>query len=393
MKFHISDNFCTIYKLKLHQLQNFLVNHGHEPTEIPGDADIVISGVCAAFDADEARSIQLMKNSDRYHAEHAVIGYLVEVGPDKILGAKRYRTWEFDKLARDLTGVTCHQYDDLALPSVFRSVADYRVFDPTRRFVGVATGCGFDCSYCPHKLGAGPLRSRPAQAVLDDVTAAMEDGARIIHLTGLDTASYGADLGGDFGSLVLSVLGGVDDRAVFHIAQFNPEGINRPDAFDAMVKACSDSRVVDLQFPIQTGSARLLDLMRRAYSIETVRRFVRAVRQANPNIFLRTDVMLGFPTETPDDVEATIELVAALFDEAAVYTFENKAGTPIFEFAAEHELPREEKRARLSLVTERLEAAGLLVHSGGQRIQTLRAADAAKTSGTAACGAASRAGG
>lgn len=379
MNVYMKDNFCTIYKLKFHQLQRFLEEKGLKPVEDLNAADVVISGVCAAFDADEARAISIMKKNAGRHVPHYTIGCLVGVNPESLVTDHSYRTWEFARLARDLTGVDDPGYDNAPLPSLFRSREDYRIFDPARRFVGVTTGCGFECSYCPHKVGAGGVSSRPMDVVVSDVRTAIAEGARIIHLTGLDTASYGREIGENFGRLLTAVLAGVGDEAVFHIAQFNPEGLGIGEEFETLLRACSDHRVVDIQLPVQTASERLLGLMKRYYRIASVRSFVERLRVANPKVFLRTDVMLGFPTETPAEVGATVELVAELFDEAAVYTYERKSGTPIADVPPEWEISQAEKKQRLKRVTEGLQAAGVLVHSGGQRISSLLEADKAKS--------------
>ena len=378
MKVYMKDNFCTIYKLKFHQLQRYLSENGLEAVENIESADVVISGVCAAFDADEARAISIMKKNAKRHVPHYTIGCLVGVNPGQLVTDWSYRTWEFAKLAHDLTGVDELDYDNAPLPSLFRSKEDYRIFDATRRFVGVTTGCGFECSYCPHKVGAGGVSSRPMDVVVADVRTAISEGARIIHLTGLDTASYGREIGENFGRLLTSILASVGTDTVFHIAQFNPEGLGTGEDFETLLRACSDPRVVDIQLPIQTANKRLLGLMKRDYQVSVVQRFVERVRVANPRVFLRTDVMVGFPTENFSDVEETIQLTAKLFNEAAIYTYERKAGTPIAEVPSEWEISPTEKRGRLRLVSERLQAAGVLIHSGGQKLSSLLDADKVK---------------
>ena len=374
----MKDNFCTIYKLKFHQLQQFLLANGLIPVETPDDADVVISGVCAAFDADEARAISIMKKNAARHVPHYTIGCLVSVNPARLVSDYSYRTWEFAKLARDLTGVDDPGYDNAPLPSLFRAKEDYRIFDSTRRFVGVTTGCGFECSYCPHKIGAGGVSSRPVEMVIADVRAAIADGARIIHLTGLDTASYGKESGDSFGRLLCAVLANVGNEAVFHIAQFNPEGLAAADGFAAFLEGCADPRVVDVQLPIQTASGRLLAMMKRNYQAADVQTFVDRLRSANPRIFLRTDVMVGVPSETQSDIDDTIRLVSQLFNEAAVYSYERKEGTPIAEVPVEWEIAPAEKRRRVRAVVEQLRTAGVLVHSGGQKLSSLLSADRSK---------------
>jgi tRNA A37 methylthiotransferase MiaB len=216
------------------------------------------------------------------------------------------------------------------------------------------------------------------EVVMADIRSAIADGARIIHLTGLDTASYGRDISENFGHLLAAVLANVGHEAVFHIAQFNPEGIGTGEDFEILLQACSDPRVVDIQLPIQTASERLLSLMKRDYRISAVRSFIERLKAANPKVFLRTDLMVGFPTETLSDVEESIQIALDLFNEVAIYTYERKAGTPIADLPIEQEFPRTEKILRLTRVANQLKAGGVLVHSGGQKLSSLINADKAK---------------
>lgn len=379
MKIYICDNFCSIYKLKMAQLQVCLAAHGYLAVQTPDEADLTISGVCAAFEADEARSVRIMEINGHRRIPHYVIGCLVGVNPAKVTGDHLYHTWEFAKLARDLTGVDIAGYDNAYLPSQFRSPEDYRVYDPLRRFVGITTGCGFDCSYCPHKLGAGAVVSRPADHILREVRQCLAEGAHIIHLTGLDTASYGQEIDSSFGRLLTLILDRIQDDVHFHIAQFNPEGILDPDEFARLREACCDPRVADFQIPVQTASPRLLRMMHRHYEVDAIASFIAEIRRRNPRLFFRTDVMVGFPSEHLDELEETVDCVARSFNEAAVYSFERKEGTPIAQLhALADEFSPQEKQRRVEHVTQRLLSAGLLVHSGAQRIHSLLQADRAK---------------
>ncbi|MBK6632541.1 MAG: hypothetical protein IPG33_16710 [Betaproteobacteria bacterium] len=175
------------------------------------------------------------------------------------------------------------------------------------------------------------------------------------------------------------MLAGVGNEAVFHIAQFNPEGLGAGDDFETLLRACSDPRVVDIQLPVQTASERLLLLMKREYRIASVRSFVERLKEANPKVFLRTDVMLVSRPKLPRGRRNGPARGRRLFNEAAVYTYERKSGTPIAEVPAEWEIPQQEKKRRLKQVSEQLQAAGVLVHSGGQKISSLFEADKTKS--------------
>ena len=144
-----------------------------------------------------------------------------------------------------------------------------------------------------------------------------------------------------------------------------------------MVQCCCDRRVTDLQLPIQTTSSRLLKLMNRKYTASSVVAFVEQVHHTNDTLFLRTDLIVGFPTETQEELEESLMFVIRYFDEVAVYGFELKKGTPIAATSLDM-WDSETIAKRVQEATSRLDKAGLLVHSGGQEVLSLSLSDQKK---------------
>ena len=379
MRIHIRDNLCTVYKLNLHRIQRYLLANGHAAVSTPEEADIIIAGVCAAFDADEQRSHRMLLDLAGHARPLFVIGCLATVRPELIPSAATavFASWQYRQLADALAPHPLVAWRDVECPGEFRCRADYRIPDPTRRFVMVSLGCAFDCSYCPHKLGAGESESRPIDEILAQIQRLLDDGTKSIVLTGVDTASYGLDNGSSFATLLERILALPNNSARYHIAQFNPEALNSVRQREQMVQCCSDERVVDLQLPIQTTSDRLLSLMRRNYNVTQIAEFVADVRSHNPGLFMRTDLLVGFPTEMEEELIRTVEFTARHFNEAAVYGFELKTGTPIASSSLGF-WDRDTIAQRTAWASSVLRDAGLLVHSGGQEIESLELSDLAK---------------
>jgi tRNA A37 methylthiotransferase MiaB len=257
-------------------------------------------------------------------------------------------------------------------PGSFRRESDYRVPDLSRRFVVISSGCAYDCSYCSHKLGAGGLVSRPVDDILDQVRSySRADEVKRMVLTGLDTASYGKDLGVTFADLFKRVLENAAPHVEFAVAQFNPEGLGDEHARQLLLECCGDSRLVDFQLPIQTTSERLLQFMARHYRLKDVVDFVSECRRTNPGIRLRTDIMVGFPSETEAEFLDTVDMVSKYFDEIAVYGFEPKQGTPAFEQASSASVSGSVVRERMQVARDTIASRGVAVHSGGQDLNSL----------------------
>lgn len=366
---------CTIYKLMIHKMQNVLLDNGYKLVGTPSDADILLAGVCAAFEADEQRSIVIVEKLTKVGKPLFVYGCMTQVSPDKldIYPPLQYASWEADNLMRVLTeggNGTCSIYKG-AIPDTFRKKSDYRVYNPKKRFIGISTGCSFECSYCPHKKGAGDIRSISQKDIIDTIAKTTDSGGETIVLTGIDTACYGSDIGTSYHALLQEILQSIDSRINIHIAQFNPEGLFLSPAYpQMMIDLWSDPRIKDIQLPIQTGSQRLLALMNRHYSMDSLDTFLSSLKRKNSKAMLRTDLMIGFPTETIEELELSIAFTIRHYSEVALYVFEMKQGTPISNMDMPI-VPSDEAQQRLKYASNKLHAAGLLVHSGSQRIETL----------------------
>lgn len=290
-------------------------------------------------------------------------------------GTLTYPSWDYQRLAEDLVPNPVIQWNAVPLPTNFRAREDYRVYNPKRHFVGISSGCSFACSYCPHKIGAGDIVSRLPSEIISTVQELIDDQAETIIITGTDTAAYGRDINYSFPRLAHDILGIPNNFTKFHIAQFNPEGLF--DELSTMIDCCSNKLVADIQLPIQTTSVRLLQLMNRKYSPEGVKGFIEKVREMNTELMFRTDLMVGFPTETENELEDTIDFAIQYFDEIAVYAFEYKHCVPLASLNL-HIFPPQEIQRRQDYARERLKSAGKLVHSGGQDIESLLLSDNTK---------------
>ena len=160
-KIFINENMCTIYKLIFHKIQNILIKSGFELVNDSFDSDLCIAGVCAAFNADEDRSVEIVDNMLEAGKPVYAYGCMTQVSPDKLYSCRQFASWRPDYLIKELTNGDLALWHTEVLPNGFRYKSDYRVYNPKKRFLGISTGCSFECSYCPHKKGAGNIVSIP----------------------------------------------------------------------------------------------------------------------------------------------------------------------------------------------------------------------------------------
>lgn len=217
-------------------------------------------------------------------------------------------------------------------------------------FVNVSFGCDNYCSYCIVPHVRGPERSRPVQAVVDEVVRLARAGVREVTLLGQNVNSYGRDLGGGTGFPEL--LASVDKEGARHgLARLRFTTSHPRDLSDGLIEAMATLPTVceHLHLPVQAGSDRVLAAMNRGYTRDRYLSLVRRLREAIPEVGLTTDIIVGFPGETDEDFEATLDLVRrARFDAAFTFAYSRRRGTPAAQLP--DQLPLQAKRERLAVL-------------------------------------------
>ena len=172
--------------------------------------------------------------------------------------------------------------------------------------VNVGRGCLGNCSYCAIKFVWGRMQSRPLSDVLKDFRACVEinDKAKVISLETQDLGSYGLDIN----STVVQLLNGlfkVKGGYKIAVKHFNVNWIIKyySDLEEIFVKNADKIHYINV--PIQSGSDRMLELMRRPYRIEDARKAIISLKKKLPNVWIWADIMVGFPDETSEDFEDT----------------------------------------------------------------------------------------
>ena len=215
----------------------------------------------------------------------------------------------------------------------------------TQAFVNIMQGCDNFCAYCIVPYTRGRQKSRSSRAVLDECRDLVAGGAREITLLGQNVNSFGQDRHGDgtrFAQLLEQVcdLPGLE-RVRFttsHPKDIDPEVIA---AFGRLDKLCPH-----LHLPLQSGSNRVLGVMGRKYTRDDYLGIVDKLRRARPGIVLTTDLIVGFPGETEQDFEATMQTVRGVcFDSSYSFKYSDRPGVRAARM--EPKVPEEVKAERL----------------------------------------------
>ena len=195
-------------------------------------------------------------------------------------------------------------------------------------YVKIAEGCSNDCSYCTLPLIRGPLRSRPSEEIVSEVTHLAQQGVQEINLVAQDVTAYGRDWdssrSGSLGTL-LTQLERVEGIHWIRLLYCHPAHLDE----DTIARMGDMEGICPyLDLPIQHVSRPILSAMGRPYDEERLRGLIEKVRSARPDVALRTTVMVGFPGETDRDVEQLLAFLRDIrFHHLGVFCYSPEEGT------------------------------------------------------------------
>ncbi len=180
--------------------------------------------------------------------------------------------------------------------------------------IPVSEGCLSSCSFCETKFARGPLNSFSEELLLKAIELNVRKGSREIELTSQDTGAYGLDRRTNIANLVKQASQIEGDFRI-RIGMLNPEHLHR--FFDDLIDAMKSKKVYKfLHIPVQSGSDKVLHDMRRHYSVEEFMRFADEARK-KVGASIATDIIVGYPTESSDDFEMTVQLLKKLRPDVA----------------------------------------------------------------------------
>jgi threonylcarbamoyladenosine tRNA methylthiotransferase CDKAL1 len=193
--------------------------------------------------------------------------------------------------------------------------------------IRVARGCMGECTYCAIRFSAGPLRSKPLDDVLAEFDSGLHRGFTEFKIIAGDSGAFGQDLGTNIVELLTEIM---RRQAEFRLSvlDFNIKWLLAYRAELVRLFSENQRRIRFLSFPIESGSERIIQLMNRGHSAGDARDVLRTLRSAAPALFLETQVIVGFPGETEQDYEDTVQLLRAVgFDRVDIYDYSDRPKT------------------------------------------------------------------
>ena len=320
-------------KVNAYESEYILSSFKDRGYEITNDiADIYIVNTCSVTNTSDAKSRKVINRLIRENPNSIIVvmGCMIEANKDMeipgvslIIGNKDknkvvdlVEAYLKDKQVRK---ILYDNFDDN-----FEDMFITNMTSHTRAFVKIQDGCENFCSYCIIPYTRGKQRSKDPDLVIKEIETLVSNGYKEIVLTGIHTGHYGSDLQTTFPDLLKRIVK-INGLERLRISSIEITELN--DEFFEVLKA-NPIIVSHLHIPLQAGSDTVLQAMNRKYLTNYFEAKVKKIREIRPDISLTTDVIVGFPGETEEEFQETLDFVSKIkFTKVHVFPYSRRKGT------------------------------------------------------------------
>lgn len=342
-KVFVHSNGCVPNKLEGKKISDLFADIGWTIINQPETADIIVMNFCgySGNKIDESRKIADNLNTiRRKDSELILTGCMDRISPDFKNAFPFGRIIEFSEFSR-VFGIP----DPLDNLFVSDNLVD--VLETTKKDIfNIVTskGCLGTCSYCAIRRARGKLKSKTIDQIINDFYRGIDLGYKKFILWADDLGAYGHDISSSY----IELLGRLIEARIktdyqLYLHRLNPQWI--VSRYSELKELLKSNKIRLLYTPIESGSPRVLNLMQRPYRIEKVICCLKEIKAQFQDIKLKTDIMIGFPSETNEDFEQTLHAIQEIkFDELVVFNYSGVSDTPADQM--KDQIPEHEKEQR-----------------------------------------------
>ncbi|PNL93061.1 tRNA (N6-isopentenyl adenosine(37)-C2)-methylthiotransferase MiaB [Aggregatibacter aphrophilus] len=366
-KLHIKTWGCQMNEYDSSKMADLLHStHGLELTDVPEEADVLLLNTCSIREKAQEKVFHQLGRWKELKKSNPKL--LIGVGGcvasqegehirtrapyvDIVFGPQTLH--RLPEMINQIRGGKSSVVD-ISFPEIekFDRLPEPRAEGPTA-FVSIMEGCNKYCTYCVVPYTRGEEVSRPVDDILFEIAQLAEQGVREVNLLGQNVNAYrGPTYDGEICTFaeLLRLVAAIDgiDRLRFttsHPIEFTDDIID--------VYRDTPELVSFLHLPVQSGSDRILTMMKRGHTAIEYKSIIRKLKAVRPNIQISSDFIVGFPGETEEDFEQTMNLIAQVnFDMSFSFIYSARPGTPAADYP--DDVTEDEKKQRLYLLQQRI---------------------------------------
>jgi len=352
---------CKVNTYESEYVINELKKAGYEIKNFDDVCDVYIINTCTVTNNSDSKSRKMIRQAIKRNPNACVVamGCFIAANPDiqidglDIIIGNKDKSKIVELLDEYFKNKDVMRLQYIGRLKEFEDMYISNFPGRTRAFVKIQDGCDNFCTYCIIPFVRGKCRSKDESEVIKEVTDLVKNGYKEVVLTGIHTGSYGEDLDTDFADL-LEKLVKIDGLLRLRISSIETTELN-----EKVLNVLRNSKVLvdHLHIPIQAGSNEILKAMNRKYDLDFFFNKIKEIRDIRPNIAISTDVIVGFPSETEELFQTTIDTCRRLeFSKLHVFPYSERRGTASSRMSGkidEHE--KKERSRKLIEVSKELE--------------------------------------
>ena len=326
---------CKVNQYETEAMTELFKEKGYTVNSFDEKSDIYVINTCTVTSTGDKKSRQMIRRAISLNPDAivAVVGCYAQVAPEEvakidgvslIIGTNQKK--EIVTLVEEYAKKREQKYviDDILKDKEYKEMHITSYEERTRAFVKIEDGCNQFCSYCIIPYARGPVRSRPTENICREIEALSKNGFKEIVLTGINISSYGMDNGSNLAEVIESVAH-IDGIERIRLGSIEPRVLT-----ENFIKRISQIPQVCNHFHIslQSGCDETLKRMNRKYTTEECFRCIENLRKYFDNPAITADVIAGFPGETEEEFNATMDFLTKVkFSEAHIFAYSNRKGT------------------------------------------------------------------
>jgi threonylcarbamoyladenosine tRNA methylthiotransferase MtaB len=329
---------CKLNYSETSAIERLLMNDGFVKKDFTDEADVYVINTCSVTENADKECRQLVRRVQRQSPEAMVviIGCYAQLKPkeiaeipgvDLVLGASE--KFNITQHLKELTHGDSAKICSCEIEDVEGFHSSFSLNDRTRTFLKVQDGCDYNCSFCTIPMARGKSRSNSTDNVLSEIKKIKGAGVKEIVFTGINLGDFGKNgsgikTGENFYSL-LQEIENFDGVNRYRISSIEPNLLTTE-----IIRLVANSKKIMPHFhiPLQSGSNKILGMMRRRYKRELYAEKVEMIKKLIPDCCIGVDVITGFPGETEGDFKETVDFLVALdVSYFHVFTYSERANT------------------------------------------------------------------
>lgn len=330
---------CKVNAYESEYVRSILENSGYEIVNFGDESDVVIINTCSVTNNSDSKSKKMIHQAVKNYPKACIVamGCFIEAnhnieidGINILLGNKdKSKLLELldDYFQKKEQIRDFYTYEKLGEKFENMEISSFK--GKTRAFVKIQDGCQNFCTYCIIPYVRGKCRSKNKDEVIKEITNLVNNGYKEIVLTGIHTGNYGIDLDTNFANLLEEII------KIPNLYRIRISSIEITELNDKVLSILKKSKIIadHLHIPLQAGSNHILKLMNRKYDLDYYRNKVNKIRNIRPDISISTDIIVGFPGETKEDFDSTLEFSKEIgFSKIHVFPYSPRKNTPAASF-------------------------------------------------------------